>query len=116
VTVRRAATAFATAIVAIVVAFAVPVSQLRTVSTEHHCCCPDPDHCHCPVQKPCHGGESSMRTCHDWSTKTVAPQLPGFTAPAIVEIAAASATFVLPTLLPSVPHAAPAPARPDAPS
>lgn len=116
-TLRRIATAASTIVVAIVVALAMPVSQLRTFAVQTTCCCPDPSHCHCPDHDPSHGGKGgSMRACHKTSHEVVSPDAPAVAIPEVV-IATES-----PRALPRVawmiaePHAAPAPVRPDAPS
>jgi hypothetical protein len=75
---RRALSIAPTLIVAIVVALAVPVSQLRTGSTVVTCCCPDPTHCHCPDHKPDHNRTPSIRACHKTQHTSVAPQAPAF--------------------------------------
>ncbi|MEO8552157.1 MAG: hypothetical protein ABI678_19400, partial [Kofleriaceae bacterium] len=63
--IRRIATAAATVWVAIVVALALPVSQLRTVTTVNEkCCCPDPASCHCPPHSKDAPGCPQMKTCH----------------------------------------------------
>ena len=80
--IRGALSVAATFIVAVVVALAVPVSQLRTVSTIVTCCCPDPSHCHCPDHKADHSKDPSIRACHKTQHDTVAPQAPTFVAAA----------------------------------
>jgi hypothetical protein len=116
VTLRRIATAASTIVVAIVVALAVPVSQLRTFAIQTSCCCPDPAHCHCPDQKPDHGNQPTMRDCHKSSHEVVSPDAPAVAMPEVAIV------NELPRAMPRVawmiaePHAAPAPARPDAPS
>jgi hypothetical protein len=114
--VQRAATWIATAMVAMVVALAVPVSQLRTISIIKTCCCPDPDDCHCPDHKSDQSSQPSMRACHNTERTVVAPQLPAFPAPVIAE--APVPALIAVTLDRSIPapHQAPPPARPDAPS
>lgn len=62
--VRRLATWVSTAVVAIVVALAVPVSQLRLLAVVASCCCPDPDNCHCPDHTPDHGDQAKLKQCH----------------------------------------------------
>jgi hypothetical protein len=117
VSIRRLAAAAATLVVAIVVALAVPVAQLRTFSVETSCCCPDPSHCHCPDHQPDHGGTCpSMRACHKTQHEIVSPDAPAFAPPTVATdvIAARAETRVAWTI--AAPHAAPAPARPDAPS
>jgi hypothetical protein len=113
---RRAAAWISTVVVAIVVAFAVPVSQLRTISIIKTCCCPDPEHCHCPDHKADSSSQPSMRACHNTERAIVAPQLPAFRAP-VIAVAAVPAVAILAVVhaIPA-PHAAPPPTRPDAPS
>jgi hypothetical protein len=114
--IRRAAAWVSTVLVALAVALAVPVSQLRTISIIKSCCCPDPAHCHCPDHKPDPSSQPSMRACHNTERAVVAPQLPAFSAP-VVEVAVAPVLSIgtLHHASPA-PHAAPPPARPDAPS
>jgi hypothetical protein len=101
--------------VAIVVALAVPVSQLRVISIIRTCCCPVASDCHCPGSKA-PSGHPSMQACHNSEHVAVAPQLPSFDAPvvAIAAVPAIAIRVTAPAL--SVPHAAPPPIRPDAPS
>jgi hypothetical protein len=117
VTLRRIATAASTIVVAIVVALAVPVSQLRTFAIQSTCCCPDPSHCHCPDHDAGKGSDhGSMRACHKTSHEVVSPDAPAVAMPqlAIVTEALRATPRVAWTI--TEPHAAPAPARPDAPS
>jgi hypothetical protein len=117
VSIRRIAAAASTVVVAIVVALAVPVSQLRTFAVQTSCCCPDPSHCHCPDHQPGQpGGHGSMRACHKTSHEIVSPDAPAVAMPDVA-IAAVS-TRVAPRVawVIAAPHAPPAPARPDAPS
>jgi hypothetical protein len=116
VLVRRAATWISTAAVAIVVALAVPVSQLRTIAIIKNCCCPDPAHCHCPDHKTDAQDQPSMRACHNVERAVIAPQLPAFSPPVAtaVVIAAVTARVAAPAI--PAPHPAPPPTRPDAPS
>jgi hypothetical protein len=113
---RRYATAAATILVAIVCALAVPVTQLRTMSRITTCCCPDPSHCHCPDHEPDQPGTPSMRSCHRTSHDFVAPVLPAFTEPPAIALAPAERAVTLVAAALPAPHAAPIPARPDAPS
>ena len=113
---RRVATAAATLVVAIVVALAVPVSQLRTVSIVTSCCCPDPAQCHCPDHTPDHSTQPTMRTCHRTSHEVVSPGVPAFVAP-VLAIASAPVREVRASHAPvAEPHAAPSLPRPDGPS
>lgn len=116
VIVRRVAAWISTAVVAIVVALAVPVSQLRTILVVKTCCCPDPDHCHCPIHKADSSSQPTMRDCHNTERTLVAPELPVF-APPVVALAGAPVR-ILRAIAPAIPapHPSPAPIRPDAPS
>jgi len=112
----RFVTALATISVAITVALAVPVSQLRIVSVMKSCCCPDPSNCHCPDHSKTKSTESTMRACHNEQQVSVTPQMPAFEPP-VVTIASVD----VPTTTHSIdtvdePHPAPPPQRPDAPS
>jgi hypothetical protein len=113
---RRAAARIATFMVAVVVALAVPVSQLRTFAIIKSCCCPDPTNCHCPDHKTDPSQQPAMRACHNTQQTLVAPQLPAFAAPELADAPVPAAAII--ALAPSIPdpHPAPPPIRPDAPS
>jgi hypothetical protein len=117
VRIRRIARAAATIMVAIVVALAVPVSQLRTRTVvKTWCCCPDPSHCHCPDHKVDRSTQPKLRACHDDSHVVVAPVLPVFEAPELaIDVAPQRALVAIAPAI-DAPHPAPAPRRPDAPS
>jgi hypothetical protein len=116
VTLRRIASAASTIAIAIIVALAVPVSQLRTITVVKSCCCPDPAKCHCPDHKPDHGGQPAMRACHNTQQIIVAPELPTFTPP-VLAVAAAPQLVAIALAMPlRSPHAPPSLARPDGPS
>lgn len=117
--IRRAAAWISTVVVAIVVALAVPVSQLRTVSIVKTCCCPDPAHCHCPDHpdlKTDSSSQPSIRACHNTERMIVAPELPGFRTPVVAVAAVPAAWVVALAHVMAVPHPAPPTTRPDAPS
>jgi len=117
VKIRRIANAAATILVAIVVALAVPVSQLRTVTTIHEkCCCPDPAHCHCPTSSTDPSGEPQLKNCHKVEHDVVAPELPAFASPAIADAPVVAQVVAVAAISIPAPHAAPAARRPDAPS
>jgi hypothetical protein len=116
VSIRRLAAAATTVLVAFVVALAVPVSQLRTFAIQTSCCCPDPAHCHCPDHAPDHGNGSSMRACHKTAHEIVSPVAPAFAAPDVVIATAPARALSRTAWTIAEPHAAPAPARPAAPS
>jgi hypothetical protein len=104
--------------VAIVVALAVPISQLPTVLILKSCCCPDPDDCHCP-DHPAHPDDDSqpaMRACHNTQRAVVASQLPAFDSPAVAVVSVRPIVAVAANRTLPAPHQAPPPARPDAPS
>jgi hypothetical protein len=116
VVIRRATRWLATVVVAIVVAVALPVGQLRLISIVKECCCPDPAHCHCPDHQPDAPGQPSFRPCHSSAHVVVSPEAPALAAPAVMTAAIpAIAVVAAHHRLPS-PHAPPAPSRPDAPS
>jgi hypothetical protein len=113
---RRATAWISTVVVAIVVALAVPVSQLRTISIIKTCCCPDPTNCHCPDHKADESSQPSIRACHNSERVVVAPELPAFRAPvAAIAVVPATAIIAIDPAIPA-PHPAPPPIRPDAPS
>lgn len=113
---RRTAITAATIVVAMLVAFAVPVSQLRTFTMVSRCCCPDPTDCHCPPS-PCDDGKhDAMKRCHNSIADVVASATPAFVpAPLVVRAAPQRVAMLIPAPI-ARPHAAPAPTRPDAPS
>jgi hypothetical protein len=113
---RRLISAATTVVVAIVLAICVPVSQLQTVATQTECCCPDPDQCKCPDHKPDEGSQPVMRACHKTQQTYVAPALPAFLPPAIIDVARPEPIALAPVPRLPEPHPAPAPRRPDAPS
>lgn len=98
------------------VAFALPVSQLPTLSVAHRCCCPDPDHCKCPGDHPPAGKLPIASACHHTVSYAAAPTLPSFSSPPARALAAPAARIA------QVAHRLPAPIdewtprRPDAPS
>ena len=103
-------------LVAIAVALAVPISQLRTVAIFKACCCPDPAHCRCPDDKTPPSQQPTLRACHNTERMLVAPELPAFRAPVVaIAPAPAAAGTAIAHVLPA-PHPAPPPLRPDAPS
>lgn len=113
---RRAAALASTIAVAIVVAFAVPVAQLRMASVTHSCCCPVPSDCPCPEHDTTPPSQPTMRACHSADSFFVAPQLPVFYAPAELPAPMPALASVIIERAAPAPHPAPAPARPDAPS
>ncbi len=116
VQIRRAVLWISTVGVAIFVALAVPVSQLRVISIIRECCCPDPDDCHCPDHKPDPAGNATMHACHSTQHAVMSPQAPVFDPPvvAVAPVTTVVAVVIAPAL--TSPHTAPPPTRPDAPS
>lgn len=114
--IRRIATAAATGLVAIIVALAIPTSQLRTISFVSWCCCGNPATCHCPHEKPPQTDQSTMRTCHHTEVPVVAPQLPSFPVPEVALATPVVRATRAPVFALASPRAAPPPARPAAPS
>lgn len=102
--------------VAMIVALAVPVSELHTVTILKSCCCPDPDDCHCPDHQTDSSSQPSMRACHNTQRTIIAPQLPAFHAPAVTVAQVPAITAVAIDRAIPAPHPAPPPTRPDAPS
>jgi hypothetical protein len=101
-------------LIALAMALAVPTSQLRWISIEHSCCCPDPDLCQCPHDPPTQ--QPTLRVCHSTDHVIASPVAPVFVAP-VVALADAPATCAPVAAAPlAAPHAPPAPRRPDAPS
>ncbi len=104
-------------LVAIVVALAMPISQLRTVATvSDKCCCPDPAHCHCPPQSADPTGAPQLENCHRVSHEVVAPQLSAFAQPEVALVQPELRLTAVPVIVPAAPHPAPASRRPAAPS
>jgi hypothetical protein len=113
---RQLVIAASTIVVAIVLAFSVPVSQLCTVGTQTECCCPDPEHCKCPDPKGDDSTQPTMRACHRTQQQFVSPVLPVFVPPAAQRVFVAQPIAVAPLFVLPAPHPAPAPSRLDAPS
>src|SRR5262249_27260313 len=103
-------------VVAVMLGFVVPISQLRTVAIHHSCCCPNPDNCHCPGHKGDPSDTTQIRACHNTTQINVAPQAPAFTPSALVLADAPARTAEAPSHVLTDPHDAPPPRRPDAPS
>ena len=112
---RRIVTAATTIAIAILLALTVPVTQLRLASDQPTCCCPDPDLCKCADHQP-EPGTPTLRACHGDGADVVRTQLPQLAAPLVSAIVRPETPTVSTALAPSLPHPAPAPRRPDAPS
>ncbi len=102
--------------VAVIVMFALPLSQLRTISIRVECCCPDPSKCHCPDHEPNTSQQPSIKACHKSSQAFEAPTTPAFLpaaieAPSVPARAVAQAHYSL-----THPHEPPSLDRPRGPS
>jgi hypothetical protein len=116
VTARRYASPIATLLVAICVALAVPVSQLRMSYVTVECCCPDAARCHCPDQKPDPSKCPAMRTCHKWEHVTTIPSPPAFARSEAVVAIVQPRVIRVERSVPSVPSPSPRFEEPYGPS
>jgi hypothetical protein len=116
VLVHRATAAAMTWFVALALALAVPVSQLRTVTIVQTCCCPDPARCHCPDHEQDSGRQPTLKACHQERDVFVSASVVEFTLPTIPLRAPSRTATLLPPNTISSPHAEPALERPAAPS
>jgi hypothetical protein len=82
----RVKSALSSIVIAMIVIFALPISQLRTVAITIECCCPDPHKCHCPDHKADTSGQPSIRDCHKSAQVFEAPTAPSATI-AVIAIA-----------------------------
>ena len=98
------------------VAIAVPVTQLRTSIVVKACCCPDPSNCHCPPDKHHDDHGASLNACHHVDHVVVSAQAPSFTSPIAIALPDPTLELVAIELAPHEPHPAPDPNRPAAPS
>ncbi len=100
------------------VALAMPVSQIRTVSIVARCCCPDPAKCHCPDHSTDSDRPPTLRPCYrSEHVVVVVAAAPLATAPPAIEctdLAGQASRVIFDE--PKAPHAAPSPTRPAAPS
>lgn len=85
--------------IAVIVMFALPISQLRTVSITVECCCPDPAKCHCPDHEPDHGAQPTIKACHKSSQSFEAPS----TSPVV--LAAIETLVTPPRVIGTIDHA-----------
>lgn len=103
-------------VAALFVIVALPVGQLRLAYAEKSCCCPNPAKCHCPDHKADTSKQPSMRSCHKTQHDVTSSSVPAFSAPVTVTAIPPVRIADISHFSLSVPHAAPAPRRPDAPS
>src|SRR5262245_55873226 len=102
--------------VAVIAMIAVPVSQLRTISVQIECCCPDPTTCHCGDHDKAPDGKPAIKACHKSSDTFVSASSPEIVHPPAVAIAPpAERRTTLHFHLPS-PHQPPSPPQPPGPS
>lgn len=109
-------TAASTLVVALVMALAVPVAQLKMITVQTSCCCPDQTKCHCPHEKGDHGKVPSMRACHRSQNEIVSADLPAFTPPMLASVDVIAPLGTTPSTPLFVPHASPAAEPPYGPS
>ncbi len=95
--------------IAVIVMFALPISQLRTVSITVECCCPDPTKCHCPDHEGDPGKQPTIKACHKSSQTFEAPS-----APPLIEIAV-EAVSAEPRVIATIDHALAHPHQPPSP-
>jgi hypothetical protein len=103
-------------IVCAIVALAVPVSQLRTVSVVSECCCPDPDNCHCPDHGKSLPSQTTIKQCHRSTDLAIGSSLPEFSPPSAVVVSPPARRVAFAEFRLCLPHPPPSPARPAAPS
>jgi hypothetical protein len=103
-------------IVAVIAMIAVPVSQLRTISVQTECCCPDPSTCHCADHESGPIGQVSIKECHKSSDVFVGPSSPDCATPVAASAAPSSERITTLEFPLTSPHEPPSPARPPGPS
>ena len=113
---RALLTAATTIVVALVVALAVPVAQLRMITVQTSCCCPDQSKCHCPHEKTEHGKVPSIRACHRSQNEIVSADLPAFTPPTLASLDVIAPLGAAPNAPLFAPHATPDATPPYGPS
>jgi hypothetical protein len=102
--------------VCVIVMLAVPVSQLRLVSTRIECCCPDPSNCHCPDHGKDTPAQDTMNACHKSSTTFASADAPAFSPPDVTAVAAPAEHVTTVAFIVTEPHEPPSPDRPRGPS
>jgi hypothetical protein len=103
-------------IVAVIVMIAVPVSQLRTISVQTECCCPDGVKCHCSDHKDVPTGQASIKECHKKTNILASPSSPDIAKPVAIAAAPSSERILALEFPLTSPHGPPNPARPPGPS
>jgi hypothetical protein len=104
-----------TIMVAVIVMLAVPVSQLRIVTVNHECCCPDPDKCHCPTDKDA-PSDTSMKACHSSTELIASAAAPMFVPQDYVDVPRPVTPIATAEIQLPKPHAPPMLDRPRGPS
>lgn len=113
---RPVAHALYSMIVAVIAMIAVPVSQLRTISVQLECCCPDPTKCHCSEHPGAPAGQAAIKECHKSSETFVGPSAPECARPVALSTAPSSERITTLQFPLTSPHEPPNPARPPGPS
>lgn len=100
---------------AVVVAIALPLGNLRTQRVELHCCCPSVEQCKCPDHDT-PPAAPTLGACHRTLDTFATPAIAAFVPPVrAMTTVVQRMTVVAHAALP-LPHAPPPPRRPDAPS
>jgi hypothetical protein len=102
--------------IAVIVMFALPISQLRTVAIAVQCCCPDPTRCHCPDHGKDTSQQPSIKACHKTSQTFEAPTVQTFTPVAIESVSAPVQAIATVDHALTHPHQPPSLAAPRGPS
>ncbi len=102
--------------IALIVLFALPISQLRTISARIVCCCPDPTRCHCPDHQKTTSDHDSMRACHKSSQAIDAPTVSVFVTAPAETISVPTRVIGMVEHAPTKSHEAPPLDRPRGPS
>ncbi|CAN5822778.1 hypothetical protein BH11MYX3_BH11MYX3_45720 [soil metagenome] len=102
--------------VALIVLFALPISQLRTVSIRVECCCPDPTNCHCPDHEKNPNQQASIKACHKSSQAFEASTSPEFVPAPIETLSVPPRVIAVVEHAPTLPHESPPLDPPRGPS
>jgi hypothetical protein len=105
-----------TIMVCVIVMLAVPVSQLRLVSTRVECCCPDQKNCHCPDHDTDAPSQTSIKACHKSSSIVATADAPAVAVSALDVLDAPTLRSTSVEFSVSQPHEPPSPSRPPGPS
>lgn len=100
---------------AVLVAVALPLGNLRTERVEIHCCCPSIERCKCPDHDT-PPAAPTMQACHRTLDTFSTPAIAAFVPPHRAATTVAQVVTVVAHAPLPIPHAPPTPRRPDAPS